>query len=161
MEGDLRSATSRWHVFAWLQAFVDAKIARAAPAVDVIELVSRLGGAVAPFNPALFGFVTMFQSVVSIAPDFGAQSIFTREHYFLARTEDGVVPMVGFDFGQDVRMTVGEVTINTVAPLRTARIQHTPKPTATKVVVKLAQLRKDATNPTGTSRSVLVSSSGR
>lgn len=57
--------------------------------------------------------------------------------------------MLGLDFGQDVRMTVGEVTINTVAPLRTARIQHTPKPTATKVVVKLAQLEEGCYEPDG------------
>jgi hypothetical protein len=31
MEGDLRSAASRWHVFAWLQTLVDAKLARTAP----------------------------------------------------------------------------------------------------------------------------------
>jgi hypothetical protein len=133
--GDL---SSRWYLFSWLQAIREAKPVRSSPAVRLLDFVATLGGEAKRFNPQPFGFVKSIQSVAAVAPEFDAQALFRPDRYFMALPVEGVVPMIGLDFGRTTGIVVGGIIVDTDCPVRNPKGRHPPKPTHTALVLKLA-----------------------
>jgi hypothetical protein len=131
-------SSSRWYLFSWLQAIREAKLVRSSPAVPLLEFVATLGGEAKRFNPQPFGFVKSFLSVPPVAPEFNAQALFRPEQYFMALPADGVAPMIGVDFGRTTGIAVREIIIDTDCPARNPKGRHPPKPTQTRLVLKVA-----------------------
>jgi hypothetical protein len=135
------ASVSRWYPFAWLATLRDARPSRQSPTVSILEFVSTLGGATRPFNPRPFGFVTVFQSVEAIAPEFEADGIFDETRYFMALPNGDTAPLIGLDFGRTTRFVIEELRINTGVPVRpnAAKTVRSKKPAAVEAVFKTGE----------------------
>lgn len=94
-------STNRWFVMSHVSNIKNA--VKCPESVPLIEFIRTLGGAVKPFNPVKYGFITI-DSSEAIIPERPAENAFIQdpECYFLSSKEEMKNGFIKFDLGDNV-----------------------------------------------------------
>jgi hypothetical protein len=144
---------SAWYAQAWVGALRDARPARSAPVVRVLEFMATLGGRVERVDPFKYGFVRVSQVGRPISRAFDAANIFNEAGYFMARHDRYDAPAVVVDLAP-ARVAIERVSVDTRPPppdqpraIAYPVVPPAPKRLPPAVEFRVADSVADATNP--------------